>query len=99
MNDKLLKRMIFEAIQQTLNEGKSTSTLKEVEAIEKRFKETLCRELSDEHQENKESAQGGSRVGYPRDKGDYEKDREQYERGRGERELDKKYIRLLNKFC
>lgn len=103
MNDRLLKRMILEAIQEVLVESKlSTSVLERVEDMDDPEPDSkLCRSLKAEHQKHRESAQGGSRVGYPRDKkrGDDEEDRRQYERGREERKLERRYIAARNKVC
>ena len=107
MNDRLLKRMILEAIQEVLDEGKklskselSTSVLERVEDMDDPEPDSkLCKSLKAEHQKHRESAKGGSKVGYPRDKGDDEEDRRQYERGREERKLEDRYIKARDKIC
>ena len=107
MNDRILKRMILEAIQEVLAESKklskselSTSVLERVEGMDDPEPDSkLCRSLKAEHQKHRESAQGGSRTGYPRDKGDDEKDEREYQRGREERKLERRYIAARNKVC
>ena len=101
MNDRILKRMILEAIQEVLVESKlSTSVLERVEDMDDPEPDSkLCRSLKAEHQKHRQSAQGGSRTGYPRNPGDDEKDEREYQRGREERKLERRYIAARNKVC
>jgi hypothetical protein len=115
MNDRMLKRMILEAIQEVLAESKlSTSVLEKVENMDDPEEDAaLCRALKKEHQKHRESAQGGSTVlpqkphkGSRWEKEDTEsyerdskRDREEHQRGRDERKLERRYIAARNKVC
>ena len=70
MNDRVLKRMILEAIQEVLAESKklskselSTSVLERVEDMDDPEPDSkLCKSLKAEHQKHRENLQGGSTV-------------------------------------